>query len=299
MKISFAVIPLLIGATLFAQPARPFLTIFASYAEYDGEEYTEPPFRAGQVYFSTEPIAFRLRVVNKGGKTTTLRSSTPGVERPITFVSYWSPKVAASSAARSEPRCGPGSDGKYEDEQLVPMSVELRGQPLKVWAGGRFEVQPGAELSLEPAEELEWRVEVANVNLVPGFYRVEVRTGITDAELRPVSGPVSFSFEWRAAADQDRPEIIRRQAYRYLRSKEYEAARQAVAELRRIHPTSYHAWMVLAEVAAAEANRADAQAHLERARELLGSGRDTLYQKFAKPYQARERFSMLQLMRYN
>ncbi|HEV8395578.1 MAG TPA: hypothetical protein VGQ37_14965 [Vicinamibacterales bacterium] len=284
---------LLAGPSLLAQnagPPRPFLATSTGYAEYYGEEYTERPSRSGPVVFAGEPLAFLVRVTNRGTLDT-----APLVENgpPFTFTSYTSPRPASRPVA---PLHTPIIGGKFVDESPVELRLGLQGRPTRITAAGRSDLERAGGTSLAPGDQVEWRVEVGTAGLPPAFYRVEVRTELSEGGHRP-DPPVSFEFDVRATTASDRAEILRRQSIRALSVGDHSTARGLIAQLEAVHPGGYVAPYLLAKIAAAEGNKAEARRHMQQARDILRQGSDALLLKFNPSADVRSRLWTLEAER--
>jgi hypothetical protein len=164
----------------------------------------------------------------------------------------------------------------------------------KFFSGGEYPYSLDQVLQFERGEGLEWHIAITDGTLPAGLYAMTVQVRATDQDSRRIRPRApTFSFEVRAPTDDDRPEILHRQADGQLRRGAYVEAKATVAELRRIHPRSVIAQILRQRIASAEGNRGEAMAAIKQARTLLTTGQDALLLKFHTPEQLRETLQRL------
>jgi hypothetical protein len=97
---------------------------------------------------------------------------------------------------------------------------------------------------------------------------------------RPLLSFARFRFEVRPPTPEAQPELLRRQAARLWYKEDFIAARQAVAEMLKVHPNSAEAYGILGMIADREGKSAEAATHRTRADEIIQNKRDELLLKF-------------------
>jgi hypothetical protein len=182
------------------------------------------------------------------------------------------------------------------DGRPFPLQTEFVEGVTRFFAGGEnpFPYSLDQSLSFATGEGLEWHVAVTNGTLPAGVYSMTVQMRAADGDSRPILPRApTFVFEVRRPTDEDRPEILHREADRQLRRGAYVEAKAAIAELLRIHPQSVVGQMMRQRVASAEGNRGEVIAAIKQARTLLTTGQDALLLKFRSPEQLREALQTL------
>lgn len=76
------------------------------------------------------------------------------------------------------------------------------------------------------------------------------------------------------------PEVLRRQAARLCSKEDFIAARQAIAELLKVHPNSAEAYGILGIIAQREGRSDEAAIHRALANEIIQNRQDQLLIKF-------------------
>ena len=252
-------------STLVGQAPYSALTLFVGPSGYlfpaYAAERNEP---RAYLFLKEEPIAATVRILNQGDARTTLMPSTTVA-----------PRLFAIEATR--------------DGRSFPIQVEFADGVSRVFSGGEYLYSLDQSLEFEKGEGLKWHVTISNGTLPAGLYELTVNVRASDEQSRPIlpMAPM-FVFEVRTPTDNDRPEVLARQAFRQLERHEYNEANATVAELRRIHPRSVVAHMLRAKIASAQGNRGEATAAIEQARTLLTTGQDALLGKFHTPEEIRE-----------
>ena len=220
--------------------------------QYPWEEYTERAAFGvvGEVYFVGEPITYRLEVGNLGPGATALLLPTTDPQQ-LFRIQIDGPRRAVT----------------------IPVAF---ASPVKTRNGTSTGVSWNREMPLEPGEILEVVVSIPSVDLEPGPYRFEIRINGTDGEQRPVRGLIRFSFELRPRSAEYQREILSREATRRFLKDDFVGARQAAAELLRVHPNSVSAYSILSLVADHEGKKKDAAAYRAKVADILRAGRDPL-----------------------
>jgi hypothetical protein len=174
------------------------------------------------------------------------------------------------------------------DGRSFPIRVEFDGVS-RFFSGGEYPYSLDQSLEFEKGEGLKWHVNISDGTLPEGLYRLTVSVRASDEKSRPIA-PQSpmFVFEVRTPTDDDRPEVLHRQADRQLQRGEYNEANATVAELLRIHPRSVIAQILRAKIGTARGNRGEALAAIKQARTLLTTDQDALLRKFHSPEGVRE-----------
>ena len=144
----------------------------------------------------------------------------------------------------------------------------------------RTDIALERETPLNALDGVELVMSVPTVNLEPGRYRFLVKVNAKDRDQRPVRGVANFSFELRSRNADTELEILRRESWRRLLQKDYIGARQAAADLLRLHPDSINAYGILADIAKAEGKQQEAASHRKNAEAISRSGRDQLADKY-------------------
>jgi len=271
-----AVITLSDGVAQVNTPAdvkSPGLFVNHRVAEYFGETYTKIS-REDFVFFQGEAIAYKVAVHNMGNTESTLVLASTDPARLFTVEALKSPPLTPEKLGAERP----SFKGRYLDE--VDVDVPLRvSAPFKTWPGGSFSIPLEREIRLDPKEGVEWEVQVPT-DLEPGLYRIVVKVNGSDRGGRSLLSFARFRFEVRPPTPEAQPELLRRQAARLWSKEDFIAARQAVAELLKVHPNSAEAYGILGMIAAREGNSAEAATHRTRANEIIQNKRDELLLKF-------------------
>ena len=252
-------------STLFGQAPYSALTLFVGPSGYLFPAYAaerkDPP---AYLFFQDEPIAATVRILNQGDARVTLMPS-----------STVTPRLFAIEATR--------------DGRPFPIQVEFADGVSRVFSGGEYLYSLDQSLAFEKGEGLKWQVNISNGTLPAGLYELRVRVRGSDEKSRPIAPQAPmFVFEVRTPTDDDRPEVLSRQAFRHLQRREYIEANATIAELRRIHPRSVVAQMLREKIASAQGNRGEANAAIKQARTLLTTDQDALLRKFHTPDELRE-----------
>jgi len=251
----------------------PVLLVNHRVAEYFGETYTKRS-REDFVFFQGEVIAYRVAVHNMGNTESTLVLASTDPMRFFTVEALKSPPLTPEKLGAERP----SFNGRYLDE--VDVDVPLRvSSPFKTWPGGTFSIPLEREIRLDPKEGVEWQVHLPT-DLEPGLYRIVVKVHGSDRSGRPLLSFARFRFEVRPPTPEAQPELLRRQAARLWYKGDSIAARQAVAELLKVHPNSAEAYGILGMIADREGKSAEAATHRTRANEIIQNKRDELLLKF-------------------
>jgi hypothetical protein len=180
------------------------------------------------------------------------------------------------------------------DGLSFPLQLQFADRVTKFFSAGEYLYSLEQPLQFDQGEGLEWHVTVTDGTLPAGLYAITVHVRAVDGDSRPIRPRApTFTFEVRTPTDDDRPEMLHREADRHLRRGAYVEAKATVAELLRIHPRSVIAQMMRQRIAAAEGNRGEVTAAIKQARTLLSTGQDTLLLKFHTAEQLREALQML------
>ena len=242
-------------------------------AEYFGEAYTSRP-QEDFVFFRGEPIAYRVAVHNMGDTESALVVESSDPQRLFTVEALKSPPLPAGKANIERP----SFKDRYLDEVDVDVNLSF-SSPIKTWPGGEMPISPERETRLNPKEAVEWVVNVPT-DLEPGLYRIVVKVNGSERGGRPLRSFARLRFEVRAAAPESQPELLRRQASRAWSNGNLIAARQAVAELLKVHPDSAEAYGILGMIADREGNKSEADSHRAKANEIIQGNRDQLFLKY-------------------
>jgi hypothetical protein len=135
--------------------------------EYFSEVYTEQS-RVGPVFFSREPIFFRLVITNVGSTDTALVLPTMDAQQLFQVQGFAAPPLPFEGPERR------WSGNKYEDEREIDVPIVF-SSPAKAWAGGRFDIALERETPLNAFEGVELVMSVPSANLEPGLYRFLVK----------------------------------------------------------------------------------------------------------------------------
>ena len=252
-------------STLVGQAPYSALTLFVGPWGYLFPTYAaERRDPHAYLFFQEEPIAATVRILNQGDARTTLMPSSTVARR-----------LFAIEATR--------------DGRSFPIQVEFTDGMSRVFSGGEYLYSLDQSLEFEKGEGLKWHVNISNGALPAGLYELTFSVRGADEQSRPIlpMAPM-FVFEVRTPTDDDRPEVLSRQAFRQLQRREYNEANATVAELRRIHPRSVVAQMLREKIATAQGNRGEANAAIKQARTLLTTDQDELLRKFRTPEELRE-----------
>jgi hypothetical protein len=247
-------VPVASPAQVTSNPPTPEISgllVGSRIEEYFGETYTTRS-RESFVFFQGEPVSFRVIVRNMSPRETSLIVGSTDASQLFRVQGF----VANSSAPESRP----GDSSKYLDQRGINLPIGF-SLPIQAWAGGVLDVPLARETVLEAGESIQWLVGISSAGLDAGLYRVVIRVNGTERGGRPLQGFVDFGFEVRARSAEAQPEILRREASRRLSRADYAGARQAVADLLRVHPNSAIAHDVLASVADAEGRKDEAANH--------------------------------------
>ena len=242
--------------------------------EYLGHSYTAPP-RQDFAFFQGEPITFQLSVGNLGPKGISLVIQSSDSQQLFQVQAFKAPPLPPEN--RADRPLAPDRR-RFLDESSISIPVAF-SSPVKAWAGGQFELPLERETSLEPGESVQWVMSVPSVNLAPGLYRIEVRVNGKGGDQRAVQDFANVRFEVRAGGADARPEILRREALRRMAKDDLDGARQAAAELLRVHSNSVHAYRILQAIADKEGKRDEANSHRQNAEALFSGRRDELLLK--------------------
>jgi len=276
MKIPRIVFPLLAACmvgTAFGQSPYSQMTLLVG-----PQTYLSPAYAAHRVdpfaylFYPGEPVMARIRVFNQG-------------ESPVTLVPMAT--VPQELFVIETTRDG------------LPIALQLRFAEgvARFFSGGEYPYSLDQSLRFDQSEGLEWHATLLNGSLPAGLYALTVHVRAVDQDSRPVApNTPTFHFEVRTPTEEDRPEILVREADRHFRSGEYVEARAAVAELLRIHPRSAIAHMMRQRIASAEGNRAEVIAAIKQARTLLSTGQDELLLKFRSAESLREALQNLPIV---
>jgi hypothetical protein len=255
-----------------AQQSESGLLVGNRVDDYFGESYTSPP-RQSFVFFTGEPIAFRLVIRNLGPANTALLMDGATPDQQFGVHGF----VAALPSGQLIERRVVGN--KFEDEREINVPIVF-STPMKVSSGGTSAIKLDTETLLDPRENIEWVMNVPSNDLEPGLYRFVVSVNGRQSGGRPLQGFGNFRFELRQRDSNDEPEILRREGLRRLFKEDYIGARQAVAELLRLHPNSYEAYETLEMIADREGKSSEAAGHRKNAEAILLGGRDELLIKY-------------------
>ena len=242
-------------------------------AEYFGETYTSRP-QEDFVFFRGEPITYRVAVHNMGDTESALVLESTDPQRLFTVEALKAPPLPPEKANIERP--------SFRDRYLDEVDIDVKlsfSSPIKTWPGGEMPISPDRETRLNPKEAVEWVVNVPT-DLDPGLYRIVVKVNGSERGGRPLRSFARFRFEVRALTADAQPEILRRQASRLWSKEDFIAARQAVAELLKVHPNSAEGYGILGMIADREGNRDEAAGHRAKASEIIQANRDELFLKY-------------------
>ena len=276
LSATFALLALSNGAAQVNTPAdvkSSGLLVNHRVAEYFGETYTKIS-REDFIFFQGEPITYKVAVHNMGNTESALVLGSTDPMRLFTVEALKSPPLTPEKLGVERP----SFNGRYLDEVDVDVPLHV-SSPFKTSPGGTFSIQLEREIRLDPKEGVEWEVQLPT-DLEPGLYRIVVKVDGSDRGGRPLRSFARFRFEVRSLAPEAQPELLRRQAARLWSKQDFIAARQAVAELLKIHPNSAEAYGILGMIADREGNSAEAATHRTRANEIIQNKRDELLLKF-------------------
>jgi hypothetical protein len=279
MKLVTAILCAACSVTLSSQVATSPLVTIAGISEHLASEYTEPS-SVGFLFFEGEPIMLRVGVSNSRGDLATLRVSDPAnVSTLFEFNALRAPRPQRNADGGFSRRAVSGD--RFDNEQEAALQVQFAPAAVKRWSGGADETAVDGDVTLASGESIAWTAIVDSGGVVPGVYRIDVRSLSTDSDGRVPRSVGRVTFEVRRSTGEDRAEIARRSAYRSLSNGDYVAARTAVAELLRVHPTSAFADDILATIADGEGRPAEATRLRASATRRLRDGTDALLLKYA------------------
>lgn len=160
---------------------------------------------------------------------------------------------------------------------VVSMPVEIVRRRYAVGTGDQDVSHEAPPLRIGPRGYVRWEIVVDTGQLQPGQYRLDVSTFGTDDTGRPVfrQSP-RIMFEVRAARGAE-AEVLRRAAVRALDADAIPEARASIAALLGVHPGSYAAYELLADVAMSEGRQDEAAEMAQRAADQLTGRRDQLF----------------------
>ncbi len=273
---TFALLGLSGGVAQVNTPADvkpPGLLVSHRVAEYFGESYTKTS-REDFVFFQGEPITYKVAVHNMGTTESALVVASTDPLRFFTVEALKSPPLPPEKLGLERP----SFNGRYLDE--IDVDVPLRvSSPFKTWPGGTFSIPLEREIRLDPKEGVEWEVHLPT-DLEPALYRIVVKVNGSNRDGRPLLSFARFRFEVRAATPDMQPEVLRRQAARLCSKEDFIAARQAIAELLKVHPNSAEAYGILGIIAQREGRSDEAAIHRALANEIIQNRQDQLLIKF-------------------
>lgn len=273
---TFVLLGLSTGVAQVNTPADvkpPGLLVNHRVAEYFGESYTKRS-REDFVFFQGEPIAYKVAVHNMGNTESALVLVSADPTRLFSVEALKSPPLPPEKLGLERP----SFNGRYLDESDVNVPLRV-SSPFKTWPGGTFSIPLEREIRLEPKEGVEWEVQLPT-DLEPGLYRIVVKVNGSDRGGRPLLSFARFRFEVRAATPDMQPEMLRRQAARLWSKENFVAARQAIAQLLKVHPNSAEAYGILGMIAQREGRSDEAAIHRARASEIIQNRKDELLIKF-------------------
>ena len=229
-------------------------------SEYVGITYAPPATGdAAYLFFSNEPIALELRVTNRGSI-------------PITLAN-----VGASPAANFRIVRG------QTDAFAIQSDVFRQG------AGAPTPVTWVSPIQIEAQESLIIGAVHVGSPLPPGEYIVEWDTTIRDQNgLRVAPQSTRVQFEVRASAEDTAPEEARRNAARAFLRGDDRLAEQWADELLRLHPRSYAAHLIRAEVSLKTGNRQRMLQSYATALQILNANADDQFVRWTNPRTARD-----------
>ena len=276
---AFAVVALSDGAAQFKTPdqIRPTgLLVGHRVEEYFGDKYTATPLETF-VFFRGEPVTYRISVLNVGALESALVIDSTDAQRLFTVSGFKAPPIPPEKITLERP----ASNDRFLDE--VDIDVTLRvSSPIKTWpGGGASAISLDRETRLAPQEGLDWIVNLPT-DFEPGLYRVIVKLNGFERGGRSLRGFAHFRFEVRPSTPDAQPELLRRQATRLWVKEEFGRAREAVAELLKVHPNSAEAYGILGMIADREGKGAEAVTHRTRATEIIQARRDELLIRYAR-----------------
>lgn len=275
---ALAILFLVLSGSGLAQVVPPpsGLRVGFRVEEYFSESYIAKS-REGVVFFPGEPITFRLIVRNMGSASTSLSVESVEPSQLFTIMAFKAPWVSPESASERPIRGGRFFD---EDDFEIPISFST---PVRASSEQTSDLRLGLDTVLSPTESVQWVISIASATLTPGLYRTVVKvngTERTEREVRPLQDFANIRFEVRPRSADAQPEIVRREALRRFFKEDYQGARQAVADLLRIHRNSYDAYRTLEMIANAEGNSDEAARHRNAAEEINRGDRDELRRNF-------------------
>jgi hypothetical protein len=242
-------------------------------AEYFGEVYTRTSLE-DFVFFQGEPITYRVAVQNVGTTESVLVLASTNPQQLFTVEGLKAPPIPDERITIKRPV----SNGRFLDE--VDFDLPLRvSPPVKTWPGGSLPIALEREIRLDSKEGVEWAVDLPT-DLEPGLYRIVVKVNGSERGGRSLRSFARFRFEVRAPTADAQPEILRRQASRLWSKEDFIAARQAIAELLKVHPNSAEGYGILGLIADREGNSAEAAAHRTRANQITQEKLDALQVKY-------------------
>lgn len=189
----------------------------------------------------------------------------------------------------------------------IAFNITRGGVPLNMnieIVGDVYERGPGTDFRIQWTEQIDFPekysliVEAAVPQLQAGLYEIDLRTTLTDGDLRPLrpQGTV-LPIEVRAASDGERTELLRRRALRAYLGKDFAATERRVGQLLAESPNNFSAFAIRGNVAMAEGRRHDAADHYDRAIAILESGSDVEFLKWVSPQKAQESIDALRQLR--
>jgi hypothetical protein len=217
---------LLSAATVFGTPAdfSP-LTLFYRPVDYIAPVYSSPQ-REPYLFFSSEPVHFEVFIFNGSDAVSDLTATQPSIRDAFAFTVRLDdrpvhPRITLESEVYSE--------------QIGPR------QPL-VWA---------PRLTISPHQKIVFHWRMAESDVMPGRYRIEVVPKMTDDAGRQIKPQASIiQFEVRdPSTPQGAADVILRRGWLAFLAGQYNEAEKIANELLSTNTRSYAALVLKGKLA--------------------------------------------------